>query len=285
MDNAPDHKLPLERALEITKDTCRGLEFARSRGIVHRDLKPGNVWLTQGSIAKIGDFGLAVALDRSRLTAEGMMVDTVAYMPPEQALGGEVTPRSDLYSLGAMLYEMVCGRPPFLGDGPVSIIGQHINTPPVAPIWHNGNCPRALEAMVMRLLAKDPQERPASATDVLSALEAIDVNVVADATVEQDEANALDSLAGGVFVGRHREMGELKAALEDALSGRGRLVTLVGEPGIGKTRTAQELATYAGLRQCQVLWGRCYEGGGAPPYWPWVQAIRSEAISCCRPVS
>jgi class 3 adenylate cyclase/tetratricopeptide (TPR) repeat protein len=70
-------------------------------------------------------------------------------------------------------------------------------------------------------------------------------------------------------------MGELKAALEDALSGRGRLVMVVGEPGIGKTRTAQELATYAGLRRCQVLWGRCYEGQGAPPYWPWVQAIRA----------
>ncbi len=70
-------------------------------------------------------------------------------------------------------------------------------------------------------------------------------------------------------------MGELKAALEDALSGRGRLITLVGEPGIGKTRTALELATYAGLRHAQVLWGRCYEGEGAPSYWPWVQAIRS----------
>ena len=76
-------------------------------------------------------------------------------------------------------------------------------------------------------------------------------------------------------MGRQREMGELKGCLEDALSGQGRLVTLVGEPGIGKTRTAQELATYAGLRQAQVLWGRCYEGEGVPPYWPWIQAIRS----------
>jgi len=90
-----------------------------------------------------------------------------------------------------------------------------------------------------------------------------------------DEAHALDSLAGGVFVGRQQEMGELKACLEDALSGRGRIVTLVDEPSIGKSRTAQELATYAGLRGAQVLWGRCYEEQGAPPYWPWVQAIRS----------
>ena len=80
---------------------------------------------------------------------------------------------------------------------------------------------------------------------------------------------------GGGVRGPAKGDGELKACLEDALSGRGRLVTLVGEPGIGKTRTALELATYAGLRQAQVLWGRCYEEQGAPPYWPWVQAIRS----------
>ncbi len=123
--------------LDIAKETCRGLEFAHSRGIVHRDLKPGNVWLTGDGVAKIGDFGLAVAIDRSRLTTEGMMVGTVSYLPPEQAMGGEVTPRADLYSLGAMLYEMVTGRPPFLGDDSVAIIGQHINTPPVAPTWHN----------------------------------------------------------------------------------------------------------------------------------------------------
>ena len=121
-----------------------------------------------------------------------------------------------------------------------------------------------------------PSERPESASDVLSALDSIDLATsVEQAAAEEDEEHLLDSLAGGVFVGRQRKMGELKASLEEALSGRGRLVTLVGEPGIGKTRTAQELATYAGLRGGQVLWGRCYEEQGAPPYWPWVQAIRS----------
>ncbi|MEE8158073.1 MAG: protein kinase, partial [Dehalococcoidia bacterium] len=276
IEDAADHRLPLEQAIEIAKETCRGLEFAHSRGIVHRDLKPGNVWLTGDGVAKIGDFGLAVAIDRSRLTTEGMMVGTVSYMPPEQAMGGEVTPRADLYSLGAMLYEMVTGRPPFLGDDSVAIIGQHINTPPVAPAWHNSQCPRSLEALILRLLAKGPSERPESASDVLAALDGLDLTGTAESSVE--EAQPLDSLAGGVFVGRQREMGELKACLEDALSGRGRLVTLVGEPGIGKTRTAQELATYAGLRSAQVLWGRCYEAQGAPPYWPWVQAIRSYVL-------
>ena len=278
IEDATGHRLPLAQAVAIAVETCRGLEFAHSRGIIHRDLKPGNVWLTSDGIAKIGDFGLAVALDRSRLTTEGMMVGTVSYMPPEQAMGGEVTPKSDLYSLGAMLYEMVTGRGPFLGDDSVAIIGQHINTPPVAPTWHNGQCPRALDALILRLLAKSPSERPESATDVLAALDAIDLD--ADVGAQRlaplhGEEHPLDSLAGGVFVGRQREMGDLKGRLEDALSGRGRLVTLVGEPGIGKTRTAQELATYAGLRGAQVLWGRCYEEQGVPSYWPWVQAIRS----------
>ena len=107
VEDAPDHRLPLEQAISIAVETCRGLEFAHSKGIVHRDLKPGNVWLTSDGIAKIGDFGLAVATDRSRPTQQGMMVGTVSYMPPEQAMGGEVSPRADLYSLGAMLYEMV----------------------------------------------------------------------------------------------------------------------------------------------------------------------------------
>ncbi|PKB63658.1 MAG: hypothetical protein BZY80_06220 [SAR202 cluster bacterium Io17-Chloro-G2] len=276
--DAGGHRLSLKQAIGIAVETCRGLEFAHSRGIVHRDLKPGNVWLTSDGIAKIGDFGLAVALDRSRLTTEGMMVGTVSYMPPEQAMGGEVTPRSDLYSLGAMLYEMVTGRAPFLGDDSVAIIGQHINTPPVAPAWHNSECPRQLEALILRLLAKDPSERPESASDVLAALEALDLQDVGAGlkpAPTHGEEHSLDSLAGGVFVGRQREMGDLKACLEDALSGRGRLATLVGEPGIGKTRTAQELATYAGLRGARVLWGRSYEEQGVPPYWPWVQAIRS----------
>ena len=176
IEKAPDHKLVLERALEIAAQTVRGLEFAHSKGVVHRDLKPGNVWLTADGVAKIGDFGLAVTIDRSRLTREGMMVGTVSYMPPEQATGGEITPRSDLYSLGAMLYEMVCGRPPFVGDDSVAIIGQHLNTPSVSPSWHRPDCPPALESLILRLREKDSGKRPESASIVRQALESIDLS-------------------------------------------------------------------------------------------------------------
>ncbi len=275
IENA-DGPLPLEDAIRIATQTAQGLGFAHGKGIVHRDLKPGNVWLDEDGAAKIGDFGLAVAIDRSRLTVEKVMVGTVNYMPPEQATGGEVTPMADLYSLGATLYEMCTGRVPFMSDDEIGIISQHINTPPVAPSWHNSSIPKTLDSLILRLLAKDPAERPESADEVLSALSGIDLSAV-----EQSEGRetSLDSMAGGVFVGRHKEMDQLKAAFEEVLSGHGRMVTLVGEPGIGKTRTAQELATYAAMRGAQVLWGRSYESGGAPPYWPWVQAMRSHVSS------
>src|SRR5438876_12072040 len=99
-----------------------------------------------------------------------MMVGTARYMPPEQAMGGEVTPRSDLYSLGAMLYELVTGRPPFVGDESVAIITQHLNTPPVAPSWHVPDLPPGLETLILRLLEKDPSRRLSSAGEVRTAL-------------------------------------------------------------------------------------------------------------------
>jgi len=103
IEKATEHRLPLDKAIDIAKAVCRGLEYAHGKGIIHRDIKPGNVWLTADGTAKIGDFGLALAVDLSRLTQPGMMVGTVTYMPPEQAMGGKVTAKADLYSLGAML--------------------------------------------------------------------------------------------------------------------------------------------------------------------------------------
>ena len=127
IEKAPDHKLPLGQVLNLAKDVCRGLEFAHSKGIIHRDIKPGNVLVSNEGKARITDFGLVMVTNVSRLTQEGLMVGTPNYMSPEQAYSGEVTTKSNLYSLGAMLYEMVTGRPPFVGDDNVSIIGQHLN--------------------------------------------------------------------------------------------------------------------------------------------------------------
>ncbi len=281
LSQAEGRRLEVAEALALADQIAAALEYAHGRGVIHRDLKPGNIWLASDGSAALGDFGLALTLGHSRITQEGMMVGTAAYMPPEQALGREPDTRSDLYALGATLYEMLVGRPPFVGDDTVAVISQHINTPPVGPSWHNAKVSKPLEALVLDLLAKDPEARPANARHVRERLAAL--SQMADPSLSSDvqpTANPLDGLASGVFVGREEEVGNLRRGVDEALSGRARIFTLMGEPGIGKTRLCEELTTYASMRGAQVLWGRCYEGEGAPPYWPWVQMIRSHAHEC-----
>ena len=148
-----------------------------------------------------------------------MLVGTVAYLPPEQALGRSSDARSDLYSLGAMLYELLTGEPPFPGEDAVAIIGQHLNAQPVAPSRHRPEITPALDGLVLRLLAKRPDDRPQSAAEARREIEA-----AADAAPEppapEAPENPLEGLAGGVFVGRDAELEQMRAELEDALAGR-----------------------------------------------------------------
>ena len=280
IEKAPEHRLPLDEVITMVKAVCQGLGFAHSKGIIHRDLKPGNVCLSEDGTAMIGDFGLAVAVDLSRLTMEGMMVGTVSYMPPEQAMGGQVSEKSDLYSLGAMLYEMVTGRPPFVGDDSFAIIGQHINTSPVSPAWHRADLPPALETLILQLLEKDPEKRPASATVVLQALEAIEAGTPAKDPSVETATPTENPLYRRVFVGREPELKQLQAAFDGAISGQGALMMVVGEPGIGKTALSEQLATYVTLRGGRTLVGHCYEEGSLSlPYLAFVEAMRSYVLS------
>jgi class 3 adenylate cyclase/tetratricopeptide (TPR) repeat protein len=276
--SAPEHRLDVPTALRIAAEIAGALSYAHQGGVIHRDVKPGNVWLTTDSRAKLGDFGLAVALDRTRLTEAGLMIGTVAYMPPEQALGGEITARSDLYSLGAMLYEMLTGRPPFPGEDTVSVISQHLNTPPLPPSMLNPQVPQGVETLVLRLLAKSPDERPVSAEEVITALAALATAPLTTAAAVPGAHLAPPRPRTGAlrspFVAREKELAQLKERLEDAIAGRGFLMMIVGEPGIGKTRLSEELSVHARLRGAQVLLGQCYESEGAPPYIPFVEALR-----------
>jgi class 3 adenylate cyclase len=274
---ADDRRLTVDDSLRIAEEVARALGHAHEHGVVHRDLKPANVWLASDATARLGDFGLAVEVDRSRITSEGMVIGTVAYLAPEQAVGRAPDARSDLYALGAFLYETLTGRPPFLGDDAVSVISQHLNTPPIAPSWHNAAITAPVEQLVMSLLEKDPGARPQHAGAVAAELRRLRTaqidnveGVPAAATTPPVRAGAF-----GRFIGRASELDALKAMFDESLSGRTRVVMVVGEPGIGKTRLVEEAGVYAAVRGAQVLWGHCYEGDLGAPYLPFVEALRA----------
>ncbi len=157
-------RLPVDRALEVASDVASGLHFVHSQGVVHRDLKPANIWLTEDGRAKVGDFGIALWLDRTRLTMDGgaMLRGTVSYMPPEQVLGTEVTQSSDLYALGALRYEMICGQPPFTGDNPWTIAGQQLQGEASAPSELVAECPPGLDALILDLRPRRRKTGPAT---------------------------------------------------------------------------------------------------------------------------
>lgn len=160
------------RAIELTSEVAGALGFAHSRGVVHRDVKPGNVLLTGSGQSKVTDFGIARALSSpdEDLTQAGSVMGTATYFSPEQAQGQPVDPRSDLYSLGVVLYEMVTGRPPFTGDTPLAIAYKHVQDQPERPSSIVPDLSPGIDAIVLKLLSKRPDDRYASAEDLRADL-------------------------------------------------------------------------------------------------------------------
>ena len=149
------------RAADIAADVAGALGFAHRNGVVHRDIKPGNVLITTTGQVKVADFGIARAIRdgaEEHLTQTGSVMGTATYFSPEQAQGKPVDPRSDLYSLGIVLYEMVSGRPPFQGDSPVAIAYKHVQESPPPLRSLNAEIPTTYEAITRKALAKNPVE-------------------------------------------------------------------------------------------------------------------------------
>ncbi len=164
---------PVDQALIISAGILEALAYSHRHGIVHRDIKPANVIITNTGAVKVMDFGIARALTgaSSTMTQTGMVMGTPQYLSPEQALGKPVDHRSDLYATGCMLYELLTLRPPFTGDTPLSVVYQHVQDPPVPPSQANGRVPAVLDALVLRSLAKDPDDRFQSADEMRAHLQ------------------------------------------------------------------------------------------------------------------
>jgi serine/threonine-protein kinase len=161
--------VPLKDVQDILSQVGNGLEAAHQAGVVHRDLKPSNILVGERGAVKIIDFGLATTLAGDGLTATGAILGTPHYMAPEQVRGKPVDVRTDIYSLGALSYHLVCGRPPFAGDNAIAIGFAHLSETPSPPVVLRKDCPSKLSAAILVALAKDPADRPASAKAFLEA--------------------------------------------------------------------------------------------------------------------
>ena len=197
------------RAAEIAADLARALADAHRAGIVHRDVKPGNVMITSEGQVKVVDFGIAAAVSSETATETATVLGTVSYLAPEQVQGRPPDPRSDLYALGVVLFEMLTGRTPFTAETPLAVAYKHVEEPPVAPSSVNPDVPPALDAVVLRAMAKDPEDRYPSAEALLHELEEFltnpEIDPAATAALARSWAEGSEDTPVGVIgPGAHR---------------------------------------------------------------------------------
>ncbi len=289
MTTYSEGKCDAQTILRIGIGICSALQYAHSQGVLHRDIKPENILITEEGVAKLMDFGLARMLGQPNITQEGIIIGTPAYVPPEIALGKGADARSDLYSFGAVLYETIAGRLLFPGEEPIKIIFGHIHDHPVSLSKLNPRVPQALADCIMKLLQKDPDNRYQTASDFLRVLKEIAESSLGEVpalspkpriVVPSPRRPALKEIQ---LIDRVEEMGVLREAVDRAVQGEGGVVFLYGEAGIGKTRLARELGTYARLRGMEVLYGRCpalFRMDGVPPYILWSEVIKDYLQAC-----
>ena len=277
-----DGSLALGESLEIVARVAEALDYSASEGVVHRDVKPENVMIRRSEEGELRvwvmDFGLAVGAASRRLTQADHLPGTLPYLSPEHVLGLDLDGRSDLYSLGTILYECLAGQPPFTGSQG-SVLYRIVHEPPPALGPGAGE---ELERIVFGCLAKEPGERPRRGRELASALRRVHASLGSAADAELPIAARAISRAGArpaprtiePFVGRRKELAELDRRWTAALAGECQLVLVGGEAGSGKTRLLQELERRLRGSGVRVLKGRFPGQEGTFPYHGFCELVQ-----------
>ena len=281
-----ENTLSLGDVIEIGIKVSEALDYSHTtsggddaRGVVHRDIKPDNIMVLrddEGLRIRVMDFGVARIATEDRITKTGTIVGTPAYLSPEQVAAKNVDSRSDIYSLGVVLYECVVGQPPFTGDVQ-SILYRIVNEFPQPPRAVGASIDEEFERLILDCLAKDPSQRPQRAGEIAAALKRYrerlrdgdrSLTLVLTRTIKMPRP------ALPTFVGRAKELAELQQQLNAAVAGECQFVVIAGEPGIGKTRLLDEIENLAKARKIRVLHGRFVERDRSFPYQGFFEAIQ-----------
>lgn len=272
-------KLTLGEVIDIGIQVAEALEYSHSRGVSHRDIKPENVMVVREDSrlrVRIMDFGLARGATESRITKTGTIAGTLSYMSPEQVAGSNIDNRTDIYSLGTVLYECMTGEPPFAGELQ-SVLYRIVHEIPQSPRAMGADINEDLEQAILACIAKDPSKRPQRAAEVadslrrsLTRLHQSDLGK----SVVMTKTMMMPRVALSPFIGREKELAELQKRLNIAISGECQFVVVSGEPGAGKTRLLDEIENLARARKLLVLHGRSIEQDGAFPYQGFCEVIQ-----------
>jgi tetratricopeptide (TPR) repeat protein/predicted Ser/Thr protein kinase len=268
----------LSESTHIATQVGEALREAHRKGIIHRDIKPSNIMITPDHRAKVMDFGLArMNMIGRDLTRTGTVLGTLHYMSPEQLQGFPVDQRSDIFSFGVVLYEMLTGKRPFDAEYQAALLYAIINQDPVSADDLNASVPRALAESVSRCLSKRPEDRYPSMDDLLRDLHFTSGDFTVRRTQADTTALPIQSVPPDAdpFVGRSEPLQRMRSRLEQAILGRGFTLFLTGEAGVGKSRLMRILATEARGKGMPVLWGRCLFREEGVPYHAFVSAFKS----------